>query len=623
MSSIKEFQHLKISLKVLESATNNFSDANCLGRGGFGKVYKGEIVLSDVLTMVAIKRLDKSFGQGTVEFWKEIMMLSQYKHQYLVSLLGFCDEGGENLLVYEYLSNRSLDLYLDSVDLSWLQRLNICLGAAMGLQFLHEPLEGSQQRVLHRDIKSANILLDHEWRPKIADFGLSKLGPANQQFSFLYTYAVGTPGYYDPLYAHTGLLTKESDVYSFGVVLFEVLCGRPCVQNYDDIRKYLAALSRKSYEEKKMDTIILTGLQDNISRKCLERFSGIAYQCLHLDRGERPTMSQVVQELRFALYHQTIHQNKIQEVELKEIEVATNNFKSLIGENSYGERIYEGELSIFGIPTRVFIQRFREQSGLGHLLRLVDIRSKLPHPNHFSILGYCDEEREKIIVYENPKGVSLDQYIRHGSNATLTWLQRLEICAGVGHGLSYLHSKNVYLIRIQSAVIVYDDEQGVAKIVDLDKGAVINHAYNSPEYIKSGRDTIKTNVYSFGMVLFEVMCGRLCYEEVDGVILSAELIKDLYEQKKLYEFVDPAILRQQKQISSSYPMDKYSAIAYRCLLDDPKERPSMDDVVKVLQELIIDYRENRDNKDLDGSEKAAAEKIRTNMELLHVFGSVH
>nr|XP_043611966.1 probable receptor-like protein kinase At5g38990 [Erigeron canadensis] len=306
-ASIKEFQHLRISLQDLKSATNDFAETNCIGRGGFGKVYKGEIFLSGVLNAVAIKRLDRTFGQGTPEFWKEVLFLSQYKHENLVSLLGFCDENGENLLVYKYLSNRSLDLYLNSVNLSLSQRLVICVEAAMGLQYLHEPLEGSQQRVLHRDIKSANILLDHNWRAKIADFGLSKLSPANQQFSFAYSGVVGTMGYCDPVYAQKGFLTKESDVYSFGVVLFEVLCGRPSEQNYysyNDIRRYLIALSRECYEKKKMYSIIHVGLQGHISLKCLEKFSTIAYRCTHIERAKRPTMDEVVKELKFALLDQ-------------------------------------------------------------------------------------------------------------------------------------------------------------------------------------------------------------------------------------------------------------------------------------------------------------------------------
>nr|XP_043637156.1 uncharacterized protein LOC122608128 isoform X2 [Erigeron canadensis] len=304
MSSIKEFQHLKIPLQDLIAATNNFGDTHRIGQGGFGKVYKGELVLPDGLTVVAVKRLDRAFGQGDAEFWKEVMLLTRYKHEHLVSLLGFCNEGSENILVYEYLTNRSLDLYLSGNDLSWNQRLRICIGAAHGLQFLHHPAEGSQQRVLHRDIKSANILLDQDWKPKIADFGLSKFGPANQQYTYLFSNAVGTMGYCDPLYMQTGYLTKESDIYSFGVVLFEVLCGRLCVQNYEDVRRFLAILARKCYEEKKLDTIIHMSLKEEISPPCLERFSTIAYQCLQTDRTERPSIAKIVKELEIALQYQ-------------------------------------------------------------------------------------------------------------------------------------------------------------------------------------------------------------------------------------------------------------------------------------------------------------------------------
>ncbi|GKD91528.1 receptor-like protein kinase HERK 1, partial [Tanacetum coccineum] len=244
-----------MQLQDIKSATDNFEENNVIGRGGFGKVYKGELLLSGVKIIVAIKRLDTELGQGAPEFWKEIMFLSRYKHENLVSLLGFCDESPESLLVYEYLPNKSFDRYLSGTELSWNQRLRICIGTAYGLQYLHEPNAG-HQRVLHRDIKSSNILLDQNWKPKISDFGLSRIGPANQQFTFLFSNAVGTMGYFDPLYYETGFLTKESDVYSFGVVLFEVLCGRLCVENYDDIRRFLAKLAQKCYEEKKLDTII-------------------------------------------------------------------------------------------------------------------------------------------------------------------------------------------------------------------------------------------------------------------------------------------------------------------------------------------------------------------------------
>ncbi|KAI3692216.1 hypothetical protein L6452_32027 [Arctium lappa] len=301
---MKEFEHLKVQLEAIILATNNFAAENFIGKGGFGKVYKGEIdVHSKGKSMVAFKRLDRAFGQGNPEFWKEIMMLSIYRHENIVSLLGFCDESDEKILMYEYASKRSLDLYLNNNDLSWIQRLNICIGAARGLAYLHNPV-GNQLRVLHRDIKSSNILLDENWNAMISDFGLSKLGPANQRFSFLVSNVVGTIGYCDPLYAETGFVTKESDVYSFGVVLFEVLCGRLCVSNNNEKRQPLIGLARESYEGNKINNIIYTKIKDEINTKSLKVFTTLAYRCLKRDHMERPLMTEIVRVLESALHYQ-------------------------------------------------------------------------------------------------------------------------------------------------------------------------------------------------------------------------------------------------------------------------------------------------------------------------------
>ncbi|MFS8012726.1 putative protein kinase RLK-Pelle-CrRLK1L-1 family [Helianthus anomalus] len=233
MSLIQELDHLKIPLEHIRLATKNFSDDNFIGQGGFGRVYKGQLPLfatsSDKsITSVAVKRLDVKGLQGQHEFLMEIVMLSSYKHDNLVSLVGFSDESDEKIIVYEHEVRGSLDKYLATTDVTWVQRLHICLGAARGINYLHCDV-GEGHRVLHRDIKSSNLLLNENWEAKISDFGLSKIGPTNQEFTFLVTNACGTLGYIDPLYATTDVLTKESDVYSFGVVFFEVLCGRLAV----------------------------------------------------------------------------------------------------------------------------------------------------------------------------------------------------------------------------------------------------------------------------------------------------------------------------------------------------------------------------------------------------------
>nr|XP_043630404.1 putative receptor-like protein kinase At5g39000 [Erigeron canadensis] len=229
MSFLGDYDHLKIQMKDILSATHNFDPAKEIGKGGFGRVYKGEVSLRGGRIMVAFKRLDRRFGQGNTEFWKEVMRLSKYKHENLISLMCYCIEGKEMILGYEYASRGSLDSYLPDPRLTWTQRLKICVGAARGLNYLHDP-RGAQQRLLHRDIKSANFLLDENWIVKVSDFGLSKAAPANQAQTVVVSNALGTHGYCDPLYMEEGFLSKESDVYSFGVVLFEVLCGRLCFE---------------------------------------------------------------------------------------------------------------------------------------------------------------------------------------------------------------------------------------------------------------------------------------------------------------------------------------------------------------------------------------------------------
>ncbi|KAL8209985.1 hypothetical protein R6Q57_006717 [Mikania cordata] len=238
------------------------------------------------------------------------MMLSTYKHENLISLMHYAVEGDEMILVYEYASRGSLDRYLtNDTTLTWTQRLKICVGVARGLHFLHDP-KSTQQRVLHRDIKSANILLDENWTAKVSDFGLSKLGPANQPHSYLISHAVGTPGYCDPLYWELGFLSKESDVYSFGVVLFEILCGRLCYeQRNHELTEILVPKWRRSYDENRLDEIILSCLKDQMDPGSLETFSAIAYRCVKKAREDRPIVAEIVEKLEFSLVQQEIFEN--------------------------------------------------------------------------------------------------------------------------------------------------------------------------------------------------------------------------------------------------------------------------------------------------------------------------
>ncbi|KAK4602954.1 hypothetical protein RGQ29_011800 [Quercus rubra] len=217
----------RFTLQEIKTATNNFDRNLIIGKGGFGHVLRGHI--DHEHTPVAIKVLGRTSRQGFREFQTEVEMLSKLRHPHLVSLIGYCNDERVMIIVYELMAHGALHDHLYNTDnppLSWKQRLEICIGAARGILYLHE---GEEHAIIHRDVKTSNILLDQNWVPKVSDFGISRLGPTRLSMSHVTTDVKGTFGYIDPEYFWTSHLTVKSDVYGFGVVLFEVLCARPAV----------------------------------------------------------------------------------------------------------------------------------------------------------------------------------------------------------------------------------------------------------------------------------------------------------------------------------------------------------------------------------------------------------
>ncbi|KAL8214785.1 hypothetical protein R6Q57_004234 [Mikania cordata] len=295
MAGLKRSQHLKLELKDIQEATKNFE--MCIGSGGFGKVYRGEITVNDKPTKVAVKRISREL-QGSKEFLNEIDLLTGQRHPNIIPLLGYCDEGQEKIIVYEYAKHGSLDRYIRCGDdstcniLSWVKRLKICVDAARGLDHLH-------RHIIHRDIKSSNILLDENWVAKISDFGLSKLIYVDR--SGVITNPCGTPGYCEPEYIDTGIVMKESDIFSFGLVLFEVMCGRLCTIREKDGLRLSHTLAKKYYQKGSLDAIIDPYLREQMCQSSLEKFSKLAYECLKNERAHRPPMDEVTKELEEAL----------------------------------------------------------------------------------------------------------------------------------------------------------------------------------------------------------------------------------------------------------------------------------------------------------------------------------
>ncbi|PON98508.1 Serine/threonine protein kinase [Trema orientale] len=286
----KRFTYRELSL-----ATNNFSEEGKLGQGGFGGVYKG--LLSESNTEVAVKRVSKGSKQGKKEYISEVTIISRLRHRNLVQLIGWCHTQGEFLLVYEFLPNGSLDNHLfgGKPTLTWTVRHRIALGLASSLLYLHEEWE---QCVVHRDIKSSNVMLDSNFNAKLGDFGLARL--ADHELGLQTTVLAGTMGYMAPECITTGRASKESDVYSFGVVALEICCGRrPVERNAEPSKVSLVEWVWDLYGKGQVLEAADKRLSMEFDERQMESLLVVGLWCCHPDPSFRPSIKQVVSILNF------------------------------------------------------------------------------------------------------------------------------------------------------------------------------------------------------------------------------------------------------------------------------------------------------------------------------------
>ncbi|XP_042509654.1 G-type lectin S-receptor-like serine/threonine-protein kinase At4g27290 isoform X2 [Macadamia integrifolia] len=281
-----------LSFEFLEFATSNFTESNKLGQGGYGPVYKGNLPGGQG---IAVKRLDKASQQGLEEFKNEVMLIAKLQHRNLVKLLGYCVHGDDKMLIYEYMPNKSLDSFLfdqtRSSLLNWEKRFNVILGIARGLLYLHQD---SRLRIIHRDLKTSNILLDEEMNPKISDFGMARIFGGDQTQANTRR-VVGTYGYMSPEYALDGLFSVKSDVYSFGIIVLEIISGKKNGSFYDS--EHFLSLPGHAWRLWKegsgldlMDPSSREACNSSEVLKCIQ----VGLLCVQEDAIDRPTVASVL-----------------------------------------------------------------------------------------------------------------------------------------------------------------------------------------------------------------------------------------------------------------------------------------------------------------------------------------
>ncbi|GJW52442.1 kinase-like domain, phloem protein 2-like protein [Tanacetum coccineum] len=631
----KNFEHLKIALDLINEATKNFDDAYCIGSGGFGKVYKANLELLDSSnsssnegvdkcdlpkkrSTVAIKRINNK--EGEQGFIAEIETLTSCKHENIISLLGFCYEGnGAMILVYEHASKGSLESYLGSSDkmtnLTWVERLNICLDIAHGLNYIHNNTDHGKQKMIHRDIKSDNILLGDNWKAKIADFGLSKFHPADQATCTIYTNMIaGTYVYLDPEYQEYGRLNKKSDIYSFGVVLLEILTGRLA---YDSVytkvnEKGIAPIARDHFEKGTIMEIVdhkikeetdehVFSLSKGPNKESLDIFLEIAFRCVAETQAQRPTIEVVIKELKKALNSQENHKDNLK-LSVEDVKLATQDFSqdNIIGHGDFGN-VYRGVVTHAHGHNIIAAKRLDRKSVAkdAEFMTELEILTEYKHENVIVLVGYCDEEDEKIIVYECASRGSLDKYL---SDDSLTWVMRLKICIDIAIGLEFLHgnvsSPELVIHRdiSSSNILLFDDWKAKMTGFGLSLVCPTNHnvdyvidnvigtiGYRDPLHSKTGFLTQESDIFSLGSVLFDILCGKQSSEKLDDEYLYLPfLAKHHYHVGKLDMLVFEGIKEQ--IVPQSFIT--FTRIALQCLHHRRERRPTAAEVVIQLKKSL-------------------------------------
>ncbi|KAG9132679.1 hypothetical protein Leryth_016718 [Lithospermum erythrorhizon] len=573
----------QFSLDEIRSTTNDFHQECLIGSGGYGKVYKGR-VSSNGGTVVAIKRLKPESRQGENEFWTEIEGTIKTQHENLVPLIGYCNDSQEYLLIYQYMKRGTLDDHLYKIaakgifhpPLSWDNRLKISIGAASGLWYLHD------KQVIHRDVKSSNILIDENWVAKISDFGLSKMGPADDSLlSHVSTDVKGTFGYLCPEYFQTRMLSFKSDVYAFGVVLLEVLTGRPAVDtrlSYDQHNSFHGA--RNCIRNGNVDEIIDPTLLRQIAPACLTKYVGIAQSCLKTVPRDRPSMFDVVRHLNSALVLQQIpdsdHITEVGKI-YNEGSTSLDDTTSLIAETITS--ISEDDISTSSMEKGSDILR-SVRPGLKE-----QIFSNVPSKKWWNIFRYFQKSPKP--QYGGSETVCKGQ-TSDGKRVVVLWSQTEEqvrdlwFCIDAARVHGCLLAVQMQFLNLTSKNILLDESLNTK--IDLysaaSKISTNNRAVLDSDYIRDEKSREKSAVFSFGILLYEVVCAgeasRHWFE------MNPATVAQWITQRNYTRHIDPYLIDKISPESNKI----YLEIASRCLHHLGRERPSISEIVSMLDKAL-------------------------------------
>ncbi|KAJ9701048.1 hypothetical protein PVL29_006411 [Vitis rotundifolia] len=674
------------SFSELYIGSNGFCEDEVLGSGGFGKVFRA--VLPSDGTVVAVKCVAEKGEPFEKTFVAELVAVAQLRHRNLVRLRGWCVHEEQLLLVYDYMPNRSLDRILfrrpeNSLLLGWERRRRIVGGLAAALYYLHEQLE---TQIIHRDVKTSNVMLDSHYNARLGDFGLARWleheleietksnSMRHHQFRLAETTRIGgTIGYLPPeSFQKRSMTTAKSDVFSFGIVVLEVVSGRRAVDlTYPDDQIILLDWIRRLSDEGKLLQVGDNRLPDGSYRLSdMERLIHLGLLCTLHNPHSRPNMKWIVETLSsqsstrlpalpsfqsHPLYislsspttgetiYATAENGRIsetnssnssrcqqssifpmvqtpQEISYKEIASATNNFSESqrVAELDFGTA-YHGFLDNgfhvlvkrLGMKTCPAL-RARFSNELQNL-------GRLRHRNLVQLHGWCTEQGEMLVIYDYLSNRLLSHLLFHLDNkkihSTLHWRHRYNIIKSLACAILYLHEEwdeQVIHRNITSSAIIIDadmnprlssfalaefltrNEHGHHQVTDPTRSVRGIFGYMSPEYMESGEATPMADVYSFGMVVLEVVTGQMAVDFRWPGVLLVKRVRELAERKKpLEEMAD-------WRLDGEYDQEelvRLIKLGMACTRSKPELRPSMGQIVSILDGNDKFFMEERQNKE--------------------------